>query len=107
MRIARGEIRWYTFKPPDKKRPVVILTRDSAIEYLGELTIAPVTSTIRSIPTEVILDEKDGMQNTCAINFDHMQTVSKNKIDKLITKLSPARLREIKVAANFALGFDL
>jgi len=107
MRIERGEVRWYTFKPPDKKRPVVILTRDSAIEYLGELTVAPITSSIRSIPTEVILNEKDGMQNSCAVNLDHIQTVSKDKIDKIITKLSPVKLREIKIALNFALGFDI
>jgi mRNA interferase MazF len=107
MRLERGEVRWYTFKSPDKKRPIVILTRDSAIDYLGELTVAPITSTIRSIPTEVILNEKDGIQNLCAINLDHIQTVSKDKIDKIITKLSPDKLKEITIALNFALGFDI
>jgi mRNA interferase MazF len=107
MKMERGEIRWYTFKPPDKRRPVVILTRNSAIEYLGEVTVAPVTSTIRSIPTEVILTEKDGMKTTCAINLDHIQTVSKGRIDKIITRLSPDKLREIKIALNFALGCDI
>ena len=59
--MRRGEIRWYTFKTPDKKRPVLILTRDSILDVLGELTIAPITSTIRYIPSEVILTPKDGM----------------------------------------------
>jgi mRNA interferase MazF len=48
--MNRGEVRWYKFNKPDKKRPVVILTRNSAIEYLGEVTIAPITSIIRDIP---------------------------------------------------------
>ncbi len=53
--MKRGEIRWYKFKAPDKKRPVLILTRDSIIKYLGEVTVAPVTSTVRDIPSEVLL----------------------------------------------------
>ncbi|HBJ75714.1 MAG TPA: hypothetical protein DDY86_09510 [Syntrophaceae bacterium] len=49
--MKHGEIRWYKFIPPDKKRPVLILTRDSVLEYLGEVTIAPITTTIRNIPS--------------------------------------------------------
>jgi mRNA interferase MazF len=52
--MKRGEVRWYKFKSPDKKRPVVILTRDSILQYLGEVTVAPVTSAIRDIPSEVL-----------------------------------------------------
>jgi mRNA interferase MazF len=86
--MKRGEVRWYRFKNPDKKRPVVILTRNSAIEYLGEVTVAPVTSTIRDIPSEVLLSTEDGMKHECAINLDHIQTVSRGKIGALITQLS-------------------
>ena len=53
--MRRGEVRWYRFSAPDKRRPVLVLTRDSAIEYLREVTIAPITSTIRDIPSEVAL----------------------------------------------------
>jgi mRNA interferase MazF len=59
--MERGEIRWIELPPPDKRRPVVILTRNSAIRFLNTVTIAPITSTIRGIPTEVVLDEKDGL----------------------------------------------
>lgn len=59
--MKHGEIRWYKFAKPDKKRPVLILTRDSVLEYLGEVTVAPITSTIRDIPSEVFLDITDGM----------------------------------------------
>ena len=102
--MERGEVRWYKFKSPDKHRPMVILTRNSAIPYLGEITIAPITSTIRSIPSEVILDEKDGVKSSCAVNLDHIQTVSKAKIGSFITKLSKSKLEQLNVAVIFALG---
>jgi mRNA interferase MazF len=60
--MRHGEVCWYRFSAPDKKRPVLILTRDSALEVLGEVTIAPITSTIRDIPSEVSLSpDRDGM----------------------------------------------
>ena len=102
--MKRGEVRWYKFKNPDKKRPVVILTRNSILEYLGEVTIAPITSTIRDIPSEVLLSKDDGMQNDCAINCDHVQTVSKSNIGTLITTLSKDKLFEIRNAIFFALN---
>jgi mRNA interferase MazF len=102
--MTRGEIRWYKFNPPDKKRPVVILTRNSIIEYLGEVTIAPITSTIRVIPSEVYLSKNDGMPIECAINCDHIQTVSKSKIGPLITRLSAEKVKELKKAISFALS---
>ena len=104
--MERGEIRFYNFKEPDKRRPVVILTRNSAIPYLNEVTVAPITSTIRGIPTEVVLNMKDGMRKDCAINLDHIQTVSKKRIGAYISKLSIAKLKEIKHAVIFALEFN-
>ena len=102
--MKRGEVRWYKFKPPDKKRPVVILTRNSILDYLGEVTVVPITSTIRDIPSEVLLSKQDGMHNACAINCDHLQTVSKDKIGSLITTLSKEKLLEIRNAICFALN---
>ena len=102
--MKRGEIRWYKFKVPDKKRPVLILTRDSILEYLGEITVAPITATIRDIPSEVILSKQDGMSKDCAINFDHIQTVSKGKIGSLITTLSMDKLEQVSAAIQFALN---
>jgi mRNA interferase MazF len=102
--MKRGEIRWYTFKTPDKKRPVLILTRDSILEYLGEVTVAPITSTIRDIPSEVLLSKSDGMPRDCVINFDHIQTVSKRRIGPLIAVLSPERLMEVQEAIHFSLN---
>ena len=81
--MKRGEIRWYKFSKPDKKRPVLILTRDSIIEYLGEVTVAPVTTKIRDIPSELFLSKiENSMKNDCAVNCDHIQTVSKGKMNR-------------------------
>lgn len=104
--MNHGDVRWYTFKAPDKRRPVLILTRNSAIAVLNSVTIAPITSTIRSIPTEVVLTEVDGMPNTCAANMDNIQTVPKSNIGELLVRLTARRLREAALAVSFALGFD-
>jgi mRNA interferase MazF len=104
--LKRGEVRWYKFRRPDKNRPVVILTRDSAIAFLGEVTVAPITSTIRNIPTEIFLSrEEDGVPHDCVINLDHIQTVSKGKIGLLIASLNHSKMSELKAALLFALGF--
>ena len=102
--MKRGEIRWYKFRAPDKKRPVFILTRDSVLEYLGEVTVASITSTVRDIPSEIFLSKQDGMPKDCAINFDHIQTVSKRRIGSLITKLSTDKLEQVRNAVQFALN---
>ena len=104
--MNRGDVCWYTFKAPDKKRPVLILTRDSAIAVLNSVTVAPVTSTIRSIPTEVVLTEDDGVPGTCAANFDHLQTVPKTNIGNRIARLTARKMQEAAAAVSFALGID-
>lgn len=103
--MRRGEIRWYTFKAPDKKRPVLILTRNSILDVLGEVTIAPITSTIRHIPSEVILTPEDGLPETCAVNLDHVQTIAKAKVGPFIATLDDRRMEQVKAALLFALGF--
>jgi mRNA interferase MazF len=104
--VNRGDVCWYTFRLPDKKRPVLILTRDSAIAVLNSVTVAPITSTIRSIPTEVVLTKDDGMPDTCAANFDNLQTVPKSSVGNRITRLTARKMREARAAVSFALGFD-
>jgi mRNA interferase MazF len=104
--VNRGDVCWYNFKSPDKKRPVLVLTRNSAITVLNSVTIAPITSTIRSIPTELVLTEEDGLPHTCAANFDNLQTVPKGQIGDRITQLSRRRLQEAAVAVSFALALN-
>ena len=104
--MNRGEVCWYTFKAPDKRRPVLILTRDSAIGMLNSVTVAPITSTIRSIPTEVVLTEADGLPNSCAANFDNLQTIPKSNIGARIVQLTPSKMEEAAAAISFALALD-
>ena len=104
--MNRGDVCWYTFKAPDKKRPVLILTRDSAIGVLNSVTVAPIPSTIRNIPTEVVLTEDDGLPSTCAANFDNIQTVPKSNIGDCIARLTMRKMKEAGAAVSFALGFE-
>ncbi|MGQ9492041.1 MAG: type II toxin-antitoxin system PemK/MazF family toxin [Anaerolineae bacterium] len=104
--MRRGEIRWYIFAPPDQRRPVLILTRNSAVGLLNSVTVAPITSTMRGIPSEVFVGPAEGLAAECAINFDHLQTVPKANLGALIGALSPDRMLEVERAVAFALGFD-
>jgi mRNA interferase MazF len=84
--MKRCEVRWYEFDYPDRRRPVVILTRDSAIGYLASVTVAPITTTIRSVPSEVFLSREDGLSADCVANLHNLQTVPKRKIGALKRK---------------------
>lgn len=85
---------------------MLVLTRDSAIPVLNSVTIAPITSTIRGIPTEVVLTEEDGLPHTCAANFDNLQSVPKTQIGDRIAQLSRRRMKEVAAAVSFALALD-
>ncbi|MYD99424.1 MAG: type II toxin-antitoxin system PemK/MazF family toxin [Gammaproteobacteria bacterium] len=101
--MVRGEVRWYQFSEPDKRRPVVILTRDSIIPSLGELTVAPVTTRIREIPSEVVLSRDDGLPRECAVNCDHLQTVPRGRLGATISRLSEEKMQSVATAVRFAL----
>jgi len=104
--VARGDIRLYLFAPPDKRRPVVVLTRDSAIGYLSTVTVAPVTSSIRGVPSEVLLDEEDGMKSRCAINLHNAVTVSQQRLGRRVARLGGRRMSEVCSALRFVLGCE-
>lgn len=106
-RIARGDVRLYRFAPPDKQRPVVVLTRNSAIAYLSTVTVAPITSAIRGVPSEVVLNEEDGMKAPCAVNLHHAVTISQDRLGKRVAQLSSLRMNEICASLRFSLGCDL
>lgn len=103
-RLDRGEVRLFRFGRPDKHRPVLVLTRDSAVKYLSRVTVAPITSTIRGVPSEVPLGPDDGMKQPCAVNLHNLVTVSQDDVGRRLARLSPARMREVCAALEFALG---
>lgn len=104
--MIRGEIRWYTFRLPDKRRPVLVLTRDEVVDRLNEIIVAPVTRTIRGLRTEVLLTEKDGMPAACAVNFDHISLGQRDRFGSVICSLSGERWPEVRRALLTACGFD-
>jgi len=81
-----------------------VLTRDSAIGYLSAVTVAPITSTVRGVPSEVLLSEEDGMKGTCAVNLHNVVTVSKAHLGRRVAMLSSERLEEICAALGFSMG---
>jgi mRNA interferase MazF len=105
-RIERGEVRLYRFPEPDKQRPVLVLTRGSAIHYLSRVTVAPITSTIRGVPSEVALGIQDGLRQPCAANLHNVITVGRNGLGRRLAQLSPRRMREVCAALSFALGCE-
>jgi mRNA interferase MazF len=104
--IARGDVRLYRFSAPDKERPVLVLTRDSSIRYLSTVTVAPITSTIRGVPSEVELDEDDGMMKRCAVNLHNAVTVSQQRLGPRLSQLTARRMDEICTALCFSIGCD-
>lgn len=103
--VKRGEVRWYKFSKPDKRRPVLVLTRNSHLEYLNEVTVAPLTSSIRDIPSQVVLTKSEGLPRDCAISLDHIRTVDKTHLGAQLTTLSHSRMQEVRSAILYALGY--
>ena len=103
--MRRGEIRWYTFRPPDKRRPVLILTRDEIIDHLNEIIVVPATRTIRGLTSEIVLTPDDGMPVTCALNFDHISLAQRDRISTLICCFPDSRWPEVQRALLIACGF--
>ncbi len=105
-RLERGEVRLCRLPSPGKERPVLILTRASAIPYLSRVTVAPITSTIRGVPSEVALGLEDGMRQPCVVNLHNVVTVSQQRVGRRVAQLTPRRMREVCAGLAFALGCD-
>ena len=103
-RLNRGDVHLCRFASPDKQRPVVILTRDSAVGHLSTVTVAPISSTMRDVPSEVILGVGDGMKGRCAVNLHNAVTVSQERLGRRVASLSAARMQEVCAALRFSLG---
>lgn len=104
--MQRGEIWWAELPKPAGRHPVILLSRDKAIAIREFVTVAAVSSTIRNIPTEVLLGKEDGMPKTCVVNLDVINTIPKTLLVKCISKLSKDKLLKVESALKFALGLD-
>ena len=105
-RLSRGAVHLCRFERPDKQRPVLILTRDAAVDHLSTVTVAPITSTIRDVPSEVVLDVEDGMKSRCAVNLHNAVTISQDRLGKQIANLNNLRMQQVCAAMRFSLGCD-
>lgn len=103
-RLNRGAVHLCRLASPDKERPVLILTRDSMIGHLTTVTVAPITSTIRGVPSEVILNVDDGMKGPCAVNLHNAVTVAQSRLGRRVSSLNASRMHEVCAALRFSLG---
>lgn len=105
-RLNRGAVHLCRFERPDKQRPVLVLTRDGAVGHLSTVTVAPITSTIRDVPSEVVLGVEDGMKGPCAVNLHNAVTISQDRLGKRVASLTNQRMQQVCAALRFSLGCD-
>jgi mRNA interferase MazF len=103
---VRGDVQLFQFPRPDKRRPVVVLTRNASIGRLSTVTVARITSAIRGIPSEVRLDEQDGMKGVCVVNLHGAITIPQQLLGRRVAQLGPQRMSEICLALLFSVGCD-
>lgn len=102
--VARGDVWLCEFPEPDKRRPVLVLSRGDALRVLRTAIVAPITSTIHGLPSEVVLDVEDGMKARCAVNLDHTQLVTQVRFVQRVAHLSDGRLAQVCRALAYAAG---
>lgn len=103
-RIARGEIWTYRFKAPDKRRPVLVLSRPEVIPLLHTVMVAPITSTRRGAPGEVGVGVEEGLKHDSAVNLDHVHTVEQARLVGFVGTLSAAKMQHVCRALAVATG---
>ena len=104
--MRRGEIWMFQFARPDKRRPVLLLTRSDLIPVLNSVTVAPLTRTIRGVPSEVVVGPEAGLKGPSAINLHHVVSLPKDGLRRFVGSVSPDVLERVRAALLFALGFD-
>ena len=102
--ISHGDIWMYAFRAPDKRRPVLVLTRQEVIRLLHTVMVAPITSTIYGAPSEVLVGVAEGLKHESAVNLDHVQTVEQSRLTRRLGSVSSARMREVCHALALAAG---
>lgn len=100
-KIRQGDIWWANLPPPAGRRPVVILTRSDALAHMANVTVAPLTRTVRGIDSEVELSPEDGVPSICAISLDNILTIRKKNLDRRLASLPADTLQEVFHAIHF------
>lgn len=102
--MRRGEVWWAELPAPAGRRPVVLLSRDEAYSVRELVIVAPLTTRIRRIPTEVALTRADGVPRRCVVNLDTITTIPKQTLTRRLTALEPKKLAAVERALRFAVG---
>jgi mRNA interferase MazF len=103
--VRQYEIWWASLPPPVGRRPVLLLSRDSAYRVLNKVIVAEVTSTVRDIPVEVALGPKEGLPGRSVANLDNVHVVARADLGSRIGVLPAPRVVEVKRALGYALGW--
>jgi mRNA interferase MazF len=101
--MKRGDVWWARI---DKRRPVVLLSRDEAYAVRALVIVAPATTTVRGFAAEVKLGRREGLGRPCVINCDWLVTIPKADLLEPAGALSGSKLRQLDDALRFALGLD-
>lgn len=104
--MRQFEIWWADLPPPASRRPVLLLSRNDAYQYLSKFIVAEITTTVRAIPVEVKLGRREGLPSSCVANLDNIRTAAREWLASRVGTLAPARHREVKRALGYALGWE-
>lgn len=104
--VNRGEIWRYRFASPEKVRPVLVLTRQEVLGLLHTVMVAPITSTIRGAPSEVLVGTREGLKHDSAVNLDHVQTVERGRLTGYVGQVGAEMMRKVCRALAIAVGCD-
>ena len=104
--MKRGEIWWADLTPPAGRRPVLLLSRDEAYAVRELVMVAPLTTRIRAIASEVMLGHDDGVPRDCVINLDTITMIAKASLRDRLTSLSGDKLKAVDEALHFSLGLE-
>ena len=102
--LSRGDVWMYRFKRADKRRPVVVLSRQDVIPLLDTVMVAPVASTRRGAPSEVLIGIAEGLKHDSAVNLDHVQTVEQSRLIARLGSLNTEQMRRVCRALAIATG---
>jgi mRNA interferase MazF len=104
--IHRGDIRWFRFAAPDKRRPVLVLGREDILPLLSQVPVIPVSTQTRSLAWEVPLSPHDGLPSVCVLKPEWIRIVERRHVGPLIASLPEARWPEVRAALLEVLGFQ-
>lgn len=104
--IERGDIRWFRFASPDKRRPVLVVARADVLPSLSQVPIIPLSTTTRGLSWEVKLGPRDGVPSPCVLKPEWIRSVERAAIGPLIGKLPDKRWKEIRRALLDVLGLQ-